>query len=157
MDVSADLTELGRTPVTVVCAGVKTVLDIPRTLEYLETQVLVGFLTCPLHDFLHTCLPRGIPPLFQSPFFHELPSHLHTAGVCTIVYDILASYCSAARMHFSLSPSLNSSLMARMSASAYFLVDMVSCAPLCARLEDKLQTAGAVLGNGTITCSVNVS
>ena len=39
MDVSADLTELGRTPVAVVCAGVKSVLDIPRTLEYLETQV----------------------------------------------------------------------------------------------------------------------
>ncbi|CAK0785665.1 hypothetical protein CVIRNUC_008876 [Coccomyxa viridis] len=38
MDVSADLTELGRTPVTVVCAGVKSILDIPRTLEYLETQ-----------------------------------------------------------------------------------------------------------------------
>ena len=38
MDVSADLTELGRTPVAVVCAGVKSVLDIPRTLEYLETQ-----------------------------------------------------------------------------------------------------------------------
>ena len=39
MDVSADLAELGRTPVTVVCAGAKSILDIPRTLEYLETQV----------------------------------------------------------------------------------------------------------------------
>ena len=39
MDVSVDLTELGRTPVAVVCAGAKTVLDIPRTLEVLETQV----------------------------------------------------------------------------------------------------------------------
>jgi len=39
MDVSADLTELSRTPVAVVCAGAKSVLDIPRTLEYLETQV----------------------------------------------------------------------------------------------------------------------
>uniref|UniRef100_A0A7R9YTE3 Pseudouridine-5'-phosphate glycosidase n=1 Tax=Chlamydomonas euryale TaxID=1486919 RepID=A0A7R9YTE3_9CHLO len=38
MDVSADLTELSRTPVAVVCAGAKSVLDIPRTLEYLETQ-----------------------------------------------------------------------------------------------------------------------
>lgn len=38
MDVSADLTELGRTPVCVVCAGVKSILDIPKTLEYLETQ-----------------------------------------------------------------------------------------------------------------------
>ena len=32
MDISADLTELGRTPVTVVCAGAKSILDIPRTL-----------------------------------------------------------------------------------------------------------------------------
>ena len=38
MDVSADLTELGRTPVAVVCAGIKSLLDIPRTLEFLETQ-----------------------------------------------------------------------------------------------------------------------
>jgi len=38
MDISADLTELGRTPVTVICAGAKSVLDITRTLEYLETQ-----------------------------------------------------------------------------------------------------------------------
>ncbi|KAI8034923.1 uncharacterized protein LOC128253560 [Drosophila gunungcola] len=38
LDVSADLTELGRTPVAVVCSGVKSILDIPRTLEYLETQ-----------------------------------------------------------------------------------------------------------------------
>lgn len=38
MDISADLTELGRTPMAVVCAGAKSVLDIPRTMEYLETQ-----------------------------------------------------------------------------------------------------------------------
>lgn len=36
-DVSADLTELGRTPVGVVCAGAKSILDLPRTLEWLET------------------------------------------------------------------------------------------------------------------------
>ncbi|RVW28191.1 Pseudouridine-5'-phosphate glycosidase [Vitis vinifera] len=38
MDISSDLTELGRTPVAVISAGVKSILDIPRTLEYLETQ-----------------------------------------------------------------------------------------------------------------------
>ena len=38
MDISADLDELARTPVTVVCAGAKALLDIPRTLEYLETR-----------------------------------------------------------------------------------------------------------------------
>ncbi|CAH02105.1 pseudouridine-5'-phosphate glycosidase/carbohydrate kinase family protein [Kluyveromyces lactis] len=38
LDVSADLEELGRTPVSVVCAGPKAILDIPRTMEYLETK-----------------------------------------------------------------------------------------------------------------------
>jgi len=37
LDISADLQELSRTPVTVVSAGIKSVLDIQRTLEYLET------------------------------------------------------------------------------------------------------------------------
>ncbi len=46
-DVSADLTELGRTPVLVVCAGAKAILDLPATLEYLETQgvPVVGYQT----------------------------------------------------------------------------------------------------------------
>ena len=38
LDISADLTELGRTPVTVISSGCKSFLDIPRTLEVLETQ-----------------------------------------------------------------------------------------------------------------------
>ncbi len=37
-DISADLTELAATPVTVVCAGAKSILDIPKTLEVLETR-----------------------------------------------------------------------------------------------------------------------
>ncbi|MEM7406802.1 MAG: pseudouridine-5'-phosphate glycosidase [Pseudomonadota bacterium] len=36
-DISADITELARTPVTVVCAGAKLILDLPKTLEVLET------------------------------------------------------------------------------------------------------------------------
>jgi pseudouridine-5'-phosphate glycosidase len=36
-DVSGDLVELSRTPVAVVCAGAKSILDIPATLEHLET------------------------------------------------------------------------------------------------------------------------
>ncbi|MEL6912888.1 MAG: pseudouridine-5'-phosphate glycosidase [Pseudomonadota bacterium] len=37
-DISADLTELARTPVTVVAAGAKAILDLPKTLEVLETH-----------------------------------------------------------------------------------------------------------------------
>jgi pseudouridine-5'-phosphate glycosidase len=38
LDISADLPELARTPVTVVCAGAKSILDLPRTLEWLDTH-----------------------------------------------------------------------------------------------------------------------
>ena len=41
MDISADLRELGRTPVAVVSAGIKSILDIVRTLEYLVTYTVV--------------------------------------------------------------------------------------------------------------------
>jgi len=46
-DVSADLATLARTPVAVVCSGVKSILDVPATLEYLETLgvPVVGFRT----------------------------------------------------------------------------------------------------------------
>jgi pseudouridine-5'-phosphate glycosidase len=46
-DISADLTELARTPVAVICAGAKSILDVPRTLEILETQgvPVVGYQT----------------------------------------------------------------------------------------------------------------
>lgn len=44
-DVSADLTELGRTPIAVVCSGAKIVLDLPATREWLETHgiTVVGY------------------------------------------------------------------------------------------------------------------
>lgn len=38
-DISADLTELGKTPVAVVCAGAKSILDIELTLEYLVSPL----------------------------------------------------------------------------------------------------------------------
>ena len=53
MDISADLEELGNTNVAVVCAGVKSILDIGRTLEYLETKgvPVVGYQTDTLPAF----------------------------------------------------------------------------------------------------------
>src|SRR5687768_1450195 len=38
LDVSSDLEELGRTPMAIVCAGPKAILDVPATMEYLETH-----------------------------------------------------------------------------------------------------------------------
>ena len=46
-DISADLIELSRSPLVVVCAGAKAILDLPNTLEYLETMAVpvVGYQT----------------------------------------------------------------------------------------------------------------
>ena len=53
MDVSADLEELAMTPVTVICAGAKSILDLPRTMEYLETKgvPVIGYETKVLPAF----------------------------------------------------------------------------------------------------------
>eukprot|EP00405_Crypthecodinium_cohnii_P001063 CAMPEP_0194755030 /NCGR_PEP_ID=MMETSP0323_2-20130528/8939_1 /TAXON_ID=2866 ORGANISM="Crypthecodinium cohnii, Strain Seligo" /NCGR_SAMPLE_ID=MMETSP0323_2 /ASSEMBLY_ACC=CAM_ASM_000346 /LENGTH=314 /DNA_ID=CAMNT_0039673871 /DNA_START=21 /DNA_END=965 /DNA_ORIENTATION=+ len=60
-DVSADLTELGKTPVCVICAGAKSILDLPKTLEYLETQgvCVAGYKTDDFPAFFtpHSGLP----------------------------------------------------------------------------------------------------
>ncbi|NCB32555.1 MAG: pseudouridine-5'-phosphate glycosidase [Erysipelotrichia bacterium] len=52
-DVSADLEELGRTDVTVICAGAKAILDLPKTLEVLETKgvPVLGYQTSELPAF----------------------------------------------------------------------------------------------------------
>ena len=53
MDISADLEELGQTPVMVICAGAKSILDLGLTLEYLETKgvPVIGFGTEELPAF----------------------------------------------------------------------------------------------------------
>ncbi len=56
-DVSADLIELGRTPIAVVCAGAKSILDLPLTLEVLETQGV------PVIGYLHGRTPGVLQPV----------------------------------------------------------------------------------------------
>ena len=60
-DISADLQELARTPVIVVCAGAKAILDLPATLEYLETLgvPVVGYQTDDFPAFYSTS--SGLP------------------------------------------------------------------------------------------------
>uniref|UniRef100_M3XK43 Zgc:136858 n=2 Tax=Latimeria chalumnae TaxID=7897 RepID=M3XK43_LATCH len=69
MDVSADLTELGRTPIAVVSAGVKSVLDIGRTLEYLETQGVCVATFGECNEF---------PAFFTPKSGHQSPYHVKT-------------------------------------------------------------------------------
>lgn len=68
-DVSADLQELARTDVTVVCAGVKSILDIGLTLEYLETLgvPVVGFRTDEMPAFYTTRSGHRVSQRLESP------------------------------------------------------------------------------------------
>ncbi|SMH54933.1 pseudouridine-5'-phosphate glycosidase [Azospirillum agricola] len=73
-DVSADLDELARTPVCVVCAGAKSILDLPKTLEVLET--------------------RGVPVLGfgtdEFPAFYSRRSGLPVSRRCDNVTEVAA-------------------------------------------------------------------
>lgn len=62
MDISADLTELSRTPVLVVCSGAKSILDLDLTLEYLETQgvPVLGWQTDEFPAFYVRSSGRGV-------------------------------------------------------------------------------------------------
>ena len=63
MDISADLTEMSRTPVLVTCAGAKSILDLDLTLEYLETQgvPVIGWQTDELPAFFVRESGRKLP------------------------------------------------------------------------------------------------
>ena len=68
-DVSADLLELGRTPVAVVCSGAKAILDVPLTAEVLETQgvAILGFRTSTLPGFYTRSTGLPVDVTVQTP------------------------------------------------------------------------------------------
>jgi pseudouridylate synthase len=68
-DVSSDIDELAATPVAVVCAGAKSILDLPATLELLETRrvPVVGFGTDALPAFYSTSSGLRLPHRVDSP------------------------------------------------------------------------------------------
>lgn len=62
MDISADLPELGRQSMVLVCAGAKSILDVPRTLEFLETQgvPVIGYRTDSFPAFYSRTSPHPV-------------------------------------------------------------------------------------------------
>jgi pseudouridine-5'-phosphate glycosidase len=114
-DVSADLVTLARTPVAVVCSGAKAVLDLPRTVEALETLgvPLLGFGTAELPAFyrrdsglpvdhrfdsveelaraveIHWRLGSGTGVVVANPVppEHELPREVYDRAIATALAD----------------------------------------------------------------------
>ena len=82
MDISADLEELGKTNVTVICAGAKSILDLPKTMEYLETKgvPVIGYQTDELPAFFTR--QSGI----KLNIFSETPDDI--AHICKVKNDL---------------------------------------------------------------------
>ena len=77
LDVSADLEELAQTNVNVICAGAKAILDLPRTMEYLETKgvSVVGYKTKMLPAFYTRTSSIKLHSYVDTP--EELASMIH--------------------------------------------------------------------------------
>lgn len=77
-DISNDLEQLAKTSVAVVCAGAKSILDLEKTMEYLETKgvPLVGYKTDVLPAFYTSKSPYNVPLRLDTP--KEIASMLHT-------------------------------------------------------------------------------
>lgn len=104
MDISADLEELAQTPVLVVCAGAKSILDIGRTLEYLETKgvPVVGYQTSEMPAFYtrksgfgvdyRLDTPREIAASFYAKRKMEIPGGMLVANPIPEQYAMDADY-----------------------------------------------------------------
>ena len=76
-DVSADLPEFAQTAVTVVSAGAKAILDLPKTLEYLETAgvPVIGYMTDVFPAFYSRTSALKVPMSLDST--HDIASFIH--------------------------------------------------------------------------------
>ena len=100
MDISNDLEELAKTPVCVVCAGVKAILDLEKTLEYLETKgvLVLGYNTEYLPDFYtrkspykliyHATTPKEIADIIKTQKELELESGMIVANPIPEEYSL---------------------------------------------------------------------
>lgn len=90
-DISADLEELAMTPVTVVCAGAKAILDLPLTLEYLETKgvPVLGYRTDELAAFYSRHSGLKVDYKIDSP--KELAEAIHVKRELGLQGGILVS------------------------------------------------------------------
>jgi pseudouridylate synthase len=110
-DISADLPELAQTPIIVVCAGAKAILDLPATLEWLETHgvTVVGYGTDRFPAFYHrdsglpvdvaADTPGEVADLFRAQRELELPAALLVTVPVPAQHELPAEEMNAAIGH----------------------------------------------------------
>lgn len=82
MDISADLIAISKTPIAIVCSGAKVILDLAKTLEFLETYSIpiVGYQTEYLPGFYCAQTPHKLPAVFNT--LESLAQYLHVHWQC---------------------------------------------------------------------------
>ena len=108
VDVSADLPELAQTPIVVVCAGAKAILDLPATIEWLETYgvTVVGYQTDRFPAFynrdsglpvdVRADTPEEVADLFHAQRRLDLPSGLLVTVPVPAAYELPREQMEAA-------------------------------------------------------------
>lgn len=88
-DVSADLIEMGRSPVAVVCSGAKSILDLPLTMEVLETQgvPVLGYGTDTLPSFYSRS--SGLPVDQRVDSVEDAAAVIRAAGLLGVGHGVL--------------------------------------------------------------------
>jgi pseudouridine-5'-phosphate glycosidase len=109
-DISADLPELARSPVVTVCAGAKSILDLPLTLEYLETQgvPVLGYQTDELPAFYSRAsglraphradTPAEVAAIAHAQWEHALPPERMDAAVSQALAEAEAASVNGPRL-----------------------------------------------------------
>lgn len=91
MDISADLEELAQTNVTVICSGAKSILDLPKTMEYLETKgvPVIGYQTAELPAFFTR--ESGIKLNSTAADVHSIANICHTKNTLKLSGGIVVA------------------------------------------------------------------
>lgn len=100
-DVSADLAVLANTPVLVVCSGVKSVLDVAATVEYLETLSvpLLGYRTDTMPGFYRRSTGLPVPWRADSPRDAAAVARTHRDGGIVLAQPVPAEHEMDAALH----------------------------------------------------------
>jgi pseudouridine-5'-phosphate glycosidase len=134
-DISADLTQLGRSRVVVVCAGAKSILDLPATLEVLETQgvPVIGYQTSDFPGFFTRSSGLSVDQRVDTPAeVAQIALNAWEAGLDTAVLLVvpppIETAMPAQEMEAAIQAALNEAQQAGIhgSATTPFLLKRVS-------------------------------
>lgn len=162
-DISADLTELGRTPVAVVCSGAKSILDLALTREVLETNgvTIIGYGTDELPAFFSRSSGLPVDSRLNSP--KDVADVIQARRQLNLQSGILVTVPVPAEAEFELAEAEAAIIQATEEADAAGIVGPAATPWLLRRVSDltageSLEANRALLyNNGMVAAQIAVA